>query len=139
MTPEVYKNFFYSFLFTNFLAELFSLIFGSYKVAINLEISAICVLLIAIGNYKSYKSFIEKEAQTQLEIENKQINKKSKKIGIKKLKSFVSLFRLLGYIFLIFSFFVLSKFQIISPVGFMLGALVVPISTLIGMKISAKL
>ncbi len=107
---------------------------------INTQMAFISSMLILFSSFYSYKSLVKNTnlnfSKDDFDGDDKDIIKKTKKIT-NTFKSALSPFRLLSYGFLILSFLILNKHELLNIRAFFIGLGVLPIGSLIlGFKMS---
>jgi len=90
--------------------------------------------------YSEYEEVPEEELTTEkikeiIQDEKSKIKKNSFKNTIFSATGFISIYRIAGYVFLIFGFFALNNNKIFLPIPFLIGLGVVPISVLVAKSI----
>lgn len=124
-------------------------VWGDYRLFISLELAALGGLTITLGSFRGYKKIIEAEAKKIHNFSDEEYEpydaisglnepakpqKKDWALIFKTFKGLISFFRILGYAVLAFSVFYLINKGLFSPIGFILGTLLVPFSALVSIK-----
>ena len=94
--------------------------------------------------YTEYKEIPEEELTTEkikeiLNDEKSKVKRNSFKNTIFSASGFLSIYRVLGYVVLIFGFFALNNNKIFEPIAFIIGLGIVPIGVLFSKLIEKKL
>lgn len=116
----------------DFLLIAISLIIGKNWL-LNTQISFFCTLFIAYATFKTYKGKVQDELLSGKYDDfdewqdDEEMDKKDKSFSL----VFFSPFKLASYGLLALSFYMLVKFNLISPVAFFIGVIPMPLGALI--------
>ncbi|QKF64941.1 hypothetical protein [Campylobacter corcagiensis] len=125
---------------------LFLALFFGFKWLISSQISFILSIFIVWASFRSYKGLVEKEIMSGkfdnyedfyedylTKEELKELNKHNLKVDVtSKAVAFFSPLKLLGYTLLGLCFYLLTKFELIHAIGFLVGVLPLTFGTIIG-------
>jgi hypothetical protein len=138
------KNILKFFFIFDLLVLVISFIFDNYIWFINIQVSSFSMICISIASFLGYKRDIYKKlgkSNIDDNIYNDDKISKSKN-SIKNLKmfssSFISIYRVIGYLILIIGFFILRNSNILDIYSYFIGFIIVSLSMLCTMFISTK-
>lgn len=113
----------------------FILVFLNLKWFLNSQIAFFCTLLIIYTSYKNYKNKIQDEIYSgKYDNLDDKFEKQKKPMFF---LTFFAPFKILSYILLILSMFLLVKFEFFHGVAFIIGVSIVPISILMAVFINS--
>lgn len=130
------KEFIKFYIILDILIILLSIFFG-FKWLISSQAAFICTMFIAYTSYRSYTNMIKSElssgAYDDIDFDDIDDDKSLPKVKrTTNVKAFMSPFKLLAYITLGTSFYLLAKFELINILAFLVGVMPLPIGTMLG-------